>query len=215
MKVSGNVKKVMDYIYEQVLNDVWPLGSPISEMEIAQTLKVSRSPVREALKLLEGQGVLTHYPNRGTIVTDMNHRDIEEIFELRIQFELMSLKKACQYMPENLIREIKERIENLNEGLQPEEYYAANTALHNAIVQYSGNERLIRFYDTLSMQVALVNRISGKLPSHFQESRAKHIAIAEAIEKRDYLLAKERLTLHLEEVRDSTLDAFDRRRLMC
>lgn len=205
MAKIGNTQKAYDFIYQQILSGTKELGSPISEVEIATALEMSRSPVREALKLLEMQGIIVHYQNRGTFVTDMSRKDISEIFQLRRMLELESLENACKYMDDSVLEELKKNIESLNENSTAQEYYSANTALHQAIVNYSGNSRLVKFYETLSMQIALVNRLSAKLPRHFQESREKHLAIVNAIMERDLEKASELLRMHLEEVRDKTL----------
>lgn len=205
MAKIGNTQKAYDFIYQQILSGTKELGSPISEVEIATALEMSRSPVREALKLLEMQGIIVHYQNRGTFVTDMSRKDISEIFQLRRMLELESLENACKYMDDSVLEELKKNIENLNENSTAQEYYTANTALHQAIVNYSGNSRLVKFYETLSMQIALVNRLSAKLPRHFQESREKHLAIVNALMERDLEKASELLRNHLEEVRDKTM----------
>ncbi len=203
----GNTKKAYDYIYEQIISGKKALGAPISEMEISEILGMSRSPIREALKLLEMQGIIVHYQNRGTFVTDITRKDVEEIFQLRIMIELEALNNACVYMDDEVLSVLKNDIEKLTEQSAVEEYYAANTALHQAIVNYSGNSRMIKFYETISMQIALVNRLSAKLPSHFKESRQKHLAIVEAIIERNKEKATVLLREHLEEVRDKTIVA--------
>lgn len=205
MGTSGNTKKAYEYIYNQILTGEKSFGAPISEAEIANGLGTSRSPVREALKLLEVEGVIVHYPNRGTFVTDMTREDLSEIFQLRILFELQALRMACQFMDDSILQELRRNIECLNEESTPQQYYSANTALHETIVHYSGNKRLIKFYNTLSLQIALVNRLSAKLPSHFKESRKKHLDIVDAIIQRDSTKAEQLLQSHLEEVRDKTL----------
>lgn len=71
MELKGTVKLVVDYIYNKILNGELALGEPVSEMKLAQELNISRSPIREAIKVLEGEGILIHYSNRGTIVADI------------------------------------------------------------------------------------------------------------------------------------------------
>ena len=97
-KASAAVNKVYAYLYNGILSGDIPLGSPIAELEVGKALGLSRSPVREALKRMEGEGLVSHYVGRGTFVTDITVRDLEEIFELRIMFELHSLPSACVYM---------------------------------------------------------------------------------------------------------------------
>lgn len=205
MASNNNTEKAYQYIYELILSGEKKQGEPISEMEIAGSLNISRSPVREALKLLEMQGLIVHFQNRGTFVAEISRKDVAEIFQLRILLELEALKTAAGIMDEAILDRLKADIENLNENSTAKEYYAANTALHEAIIRYGGNGRMEKFYKTLSMQIALVNRMSAKLPDHFRESRDEHLAIVAALTERDEKKAVRLLRNHLERVRDKTL----------
>lgn len=204
-KSSAAVNKVYDFLYNGILSGEIPLGSPISELEIGNALGLSRSPVREALKRMEGEGLVSHFLGRGTFVTDITVSDLQEIFELRIMFELHSLPMACMYMEDELLDELAEAFENLREDSDPQQYFDANRVLHSSIISYGGNLRLEKFYNMLLAQFAIVNRISARDPEHFESSREIHLGIVKAIKARDVDTARELLSKHLQQVKENTI----------
>lgn len=207
-KSNGAIDKAYRYLYEGILSGELPLGSPISEMEISATLEISRSPIREALRRMETEGLVFRFPGHGTFVTNITQRDLEEIFELRIMFELQALHTAYRYFDDEYLEALERDFTYLNPDSQPQQYYDANTRLHTGIIAYAGNERMEKFYKQLLAQMAIVNRISARDPEHFVLSREKHLAIVKALKKRDLHKAEENLRAHLEEVRDRTIKGY-------
>ncbi len=209
-KASAAVNKVYDYLYNGILSGDIPLGSPIAELEVGKALGLSRSPVREALKRMEGEGLVSHYVGRGTFVTDITVRDLEEIFELRIMFELHSLPSACVYMDDETLSELQNGFERLNENSTEQEYFDTNRILHSSIISYGGNLRLEKFYKMLLAQFAIVNRISARDPEHFDMSKEMHLNIVKAMKARDVARAQELLREHLNQVKERTIQEYSK-----
>ncbi len=207
-KSNGAIDKAYQYLYGGILSGELPLGSPISEMEISAALKISRSPIREALRRMETEGLVHRYPGHGTFVTNITQKDLEDIFELRIMFELQALHTAYKYFDSEYLDALERDFMYLNPDSQPQQYYDANTRLHTGIIAYAGNERMEKFYNQLLAQMAIVNRISARDPEHFVLSREKHLAIVQAIKQRDLEKAEQYLRAHLEEVRDRTIKGY-------
>ena len=157
---------------------------------------------------MEAEGLVSHFPGRGTFVTDITQRDLEEIFELRIMFELHALHTACRYFDEEMLDRLEQAFLDLNENSDPQQYYDANHLLHTSIIAYGGNSRLEKFYDMLTAQFAIVNRISARDPEHFNASKKKHLNIIRALKQRDETSAERYLFQHLNEVRDRTIKEY-------
>ncbi|HIW84658.1 MAG TPA: GntR family transcriptional regulator [Candidatus Dorea gallistercoris] len=204
-RTSAAVDKVYNYLYNGILSGDIPLGSPIPELELSKQLGLSRSPVREALNRMEGEGLVSHYVGRGTFVTDITTKDLEEIFELRIMFELHSLPSACRYMDDEMFAELENAFESLDENSTEQQYFDANNLLHSSIISYGGNLRLEKFYNMLLSQFAIVNRISARDPEHFKISRSIHLKIVRAMKEHNVELAQEFLKEHLLQVRERTI----------
>lgn len=205
---TGAAARAYNYLYEGILSGKFPLGSPIAELDISEAMKLSRSPVREALKRMEAEGLVSHFPGRGTFVTDITQRDLEEIFELRIMFEMHSLRTAIRYFDEEMLSRLEEAFTQLNEDSDPQKYYDANNLLHRSIIAYGGNTRMEKFYNMLSAQFAIVNRISARDPGHFETSKKKHLNIVWALKRGDLQSAEKFLFQHLNEVRDRTIKEY-------
>lgn len=204
---SGNKAEIVaDYLYNKILDGTLPPGAVITEMELAESLNMSRSPIREGMRLLESRGALVRYRNRGSMVTTFTYDDVRDIFELRIAFEGAALKTAVSYMPEEKIQELKNALENLEDtDTTDTDRFNANFNIHKEIINCSGNKWLIRQYELLEIPIAMISRMSAKVPGHFIRSKGQHAEIVSAIEERNYQKAYDCLVDHLETVKTATL----------
>lgn len=192
------------FIAEGIEKGTFKQGAPLSEVEIANALNISRSPVREAFRKLESEGLLKHYAGRGTFVSELNRQDLEEIFELRLMFELCGLESAINYISDEKIEEFRQAFAHAYASGDYQEHARADAMLHNTIINSSGNERLKYFMSVLDAQIRVVKAFSRRISSLAATSYDTHIQILDAIQSRDYELAKERLEKHILEVRDKT-----------
>lgn len=81
-KSTGTAGRAYDYLYSGILSEGFPLGSPSAEVEIGEALGLSRTRVREALKRMAAEGLVSHFSGRETFVIDITQRNLKEIFEL-------------------------------------------------------------------------------------------------------------------------------------
>lgn len=197
-----------DSLYNKILLGELKLGSPISEVALGKELGLSRSPIREALNRLEIEGLVTHYPGRGSFVVDFSLQDLDEIFDLRDLLEIYSLRKAFEHMDRDLFEGIEKEILAVVESGDPQAFFEINSTLHRAIISFSGNKRVQRFYDQISAQIAVINRISAMDPSHFDQSTERHLALIRAMKAGDQREAEAVLCQHLSEVRASTKKSY-------
>ncbi len=200
-----------DYLYESIVSYKLLPGQAIVEQEVSNLLGISRTPVREALKRLEAEGLVRHMPARGTFVADITTQDVEEIFELREMFEEMALKAAIEHIPDSEIVEIENHLNSLVYGeTSPEEFYESDRMLHQVIVKYSRNYRMVHFLNTINSQLERLRRISAMTPKRLENSKTEHMEILLAIKERDIDKALKFLHSHLANVKKSTLDACEK-----
>lgn len=176
----------------------------LSESELAKQLKISRTPVREALLMLEGGGLVRHYPGRGYQVAEITPRDIDEIFELRLQLELLALRKAYPVLEPEQLEEQLAALRGLGPDATADDYYCSDRGLHSMIIQSCGNVRLQNFLHKLNSQIERIRYISARAPDRLKASREEHIALLEALLEKNLPLAELRLKQHIENVRRST-----------
>lgn len=113
---------------------------------LQQKLEISRSPVREALKKLEGEGIVVHYAHRGTFVMTMTAQDIEELYDLRMALELFAAEKAIQYLDIDMLKSVERKFQVLDKNSPVSDYHEANQQLHTLLIRASGNRRLENMY---------------------------------------------------------------------
>jgi DNA-binding GntR family transcriptional regulator len=207
MKVSA-MEVAYNYLYESILSGEIPLGSPINEVKIAGILGISRSPVREALKKLESEGIIYYFLGRGTFVIQITEQDLEELFELRLLFEVNALKNSYKYISNEYWSEIEKEILSLDENSNEEKYYAVDKMLHTTIIKGSYNKRLVTFYDRLELQFEIVRRISALESSHFTKSKNYHLNIVRAMKDNDLKTAIKNLEEHINDVRVNTIKQY-------
>jgi DNA-binding GntR family transcriptional regulator len=196
------------YLYDSIVNGQIPLGSPIYEVQVANELKISRSPVREALKKLEAEGLVISHNGRGSFAIQISQQDLEEIFELRMLFELTSLKKASNRLDLEFWEDIEKHIEALSDSSSRDDFYRLDKRLHRTIINCGGNSRLSIFYHRLETQIDMIRRISAQSPSHFANSKRYHLQIIRDMKNNDLNQAAKHLEEHINDVRDNTINIF-------
>lgn len=204
MAKKGLKETVYEYLYEEIMSCRLKPNHAIIEQEISNVLGVSRTPVREALKQLELEGLVTQIPLRGAFVKDITTQDLEEVFELRILLETAALKTTIKSITNDEINALEKNFNALSYDSSEEEYYQSDRALHNGIMKYSGNTRMINIHKTIDSQLERFRRISSMTPDRLSKSRNEHMSILNALKARDLDLATLKLTQHLNNVKEST-----------
>lgn len=201
---AGATGRIYQQLFRQIVyGDLYP-NTLLSESELAKQMKSSRTPVREALLMLEGDGLLRRYPGRGYVVTEITPQDVDEIFELRLQLELLALRNSYPSLSQPLLREMEAQLEQLNSSCSPDQFYSADRSLHELLARYCGNTRLQVFLHTLDSQIERVRCISARRPDRLAESKLEHLDIIRALLQRDLPLAEQMLTRHIQNVGEST-----------
>lgn len=200
-----------DYLLDAIMTYELKPGQAIVEQEISDKLHISRTPIREAFKQLESEGLVNHFPSRGTFVASITVQDVDEIFQLRELFELAALKSAINCISDEELNSIEDRLRYLDdkrseEPHTKEAFYCSDRDLHMMILKYSGNSRMIRFHKTLEVQLEQLRRISSMTPMRLVKSRQEHLDIIYALRTRDLANASKYLSIHLQNIKESTLN---------
>jgi DNA-binding GntR family transcriptional regulator len=202
---SSNAEKAYNYILDRIYSKDLKMGAPVNELAISEEIGLSRSPVREALRRLEVEGMVDYYPGRGNFVVTLTAGDIDEIFELRKILETAALGMSAPHIDKDTVRRLEDMINDLDPGTsKPEKFYRADKALHDTFVNRCGNRRLADVYRTLMLQIELVRRVSARGADHFAVSKKYHLQILESINAGDTERAVALLGEHLDQVKEST-----------
>ncbi|MGY1634077.1 GntR family transcriptional regulator [Geodermatophilus sp. SYSU D01186] len=160
-------------------------GDPIDDDELAKDLGVGRTPVREALKRLEGDRLVVSYPRRGTFATGMDISDLAHISDIRAQLEPLAARRAAERaarVGHGELDELATGIEQLDvTGIDPAELMRWDLAVHRAIYRAAGNphlEDVLIRYDNLATRIFCL--FLDRLPT-VDEHVGEHVALLRAI----------------------------------
>jgi len=203
----GRKEEAYEYIKEAILSNELRPGAAIREMDVAEVLKMSRSPIREALRDLESDGLVVSYASRGVFVASFTPYDVEEISELRILIECWSLEKGFNRITGEELDFVQAAFEKAWKDGDWELNHRADRLLHKIIVEKSGSSRIAQFMRTLNTQIERVRRVSTTYYKRSEMSYEEHLEIIRCIRSGDLEKSKEALKRHLQSVGASAIDA--------
>lgn len=162
-------------------------GERIQEMEVAQLLGVSRTPVREALKVLTAEGLVELLPLRGAIVKAFSAKDARDMLEVIALVESYAGERACQADPEkiNAILRMHQQMKLYFETRQRPEYFALNQQIHDALIALADNETLCMTHATLSKRMRSLRYSGNATPENWTAAMAEHEQMMQALAARD------------------------------
>src|SRR6201997_2131272 len=183
-----------------IYSDRQPLR--LDERELMQALGVSRTPVREALSILEQEGFVRTVPRRGIFIVRKSKREIIEMIQMWAALESMSARLATLHAPDAEVAKLRHLFDEFQNSPPAEhigEYSDANIAFHQMIVRLGGSQLIADATKNLFLHVRAIRRATISQNDRAARSIIDHLKIIEALERRDTELA-ERLT------RQHTLD---------
>ncbi len=165
-----------------------PPGLRLTEKELCARYGVSRTPLREALKVLASEGLVELLPNRGARVAKLTPADIEEIFPVMAQLEALAGELACRHATEEEIAEIRALhyqmvLHYQRRELQP--YFALNQQIHEKILEAARNATLAGMSRSLSGRVRRARYVADMTEEAWAQAVAEHAEMLEALVARD------------------------------
>ncbi|MEL1133628.1 GntR family transcriptional regulator [Desulfitobacterium sp. THU1] len=194
--------QVYQILRESILTGKYRPGERLLEQKLAQELEVSRSPVREALRMLEQDGLVVTMDNgSGTVVNPMEVEDIEEIYQCRIATEPYAGYLATLRIKVEEIEELNQLVQEAELAYQnkdSERVVELNTLFHDQIVRISGNRRLSEIVDKVRSLSILARNTEFMLYSRPGDFLDEHKAIVEALAKKDPQRVESVIRKHIE-----------------
>jgi DNA-binding GntR family transcriptional regulator len=194
---------VADRLREALLSNRFEPGERIIEQEIAEAMQTSRGPVRDALKILEIEGLVVLRTHRGAVVAQLDDEDVIEIYTLREALESLAIKCAIKNATEEQLDELDRLIAEMGKLAQRDYSQTEATDIdlqfHHMLCKVSGHKRLLAAWEALSAQVRLV-LLKHRLwyPGDYRDRAVDwHSRIVEAIRQRDESGALEELKKHM------------------
>lgn len=203
-KPKSVVETVADYLRESIVSGDLEPGEKISNTDITKTLGVSTIPVREALRMLESEGLVFSHSGRGSWISEVSRKDLEEVIEMRIFLEMFGvdlLRKSIKKNPEILkglkAIDICEQAANLG----PE----SCLIFHRRLIELAGNRKLLALYDMMLTYTRRYQRMAYTIRHGGDCCVEPHSAILEPLIQGDYEKAKEAIQTHHEDGKEKLL----------
>lgn len=207
-------EQVYELLREAILTGKLAPGEQITEPGIANQLKVSRTPVREAMRMLELENLIINLPRRGAFVCGIkSKKEIDDIFQVRIILERLASELAAQKIRPEQVAKLKQQSEQIADCLAKNDLkrcVAIDTAFHQIIYEASENEYLQRFLDNLFDQITRFRMSSLADEGRMKEALIEHQELVAAIEVKDSKLAGEIAKKHIENAWTRVLKVFER-----
>lgn len=175
---------IREQLEQAILLGEFPSGSHLDETQLAQRFKVSRTPVREALKQLVASGLLEHRPNRGVFVRTPSVQELLEMFEVMAELEALCGKLAArraQRADMQSLRLLADECEQAMHSGDSDLYYRANERLHNELYRLSGNRYLEQQATALHRRLQPYRRLQLRVPYRMRQSMNEHRSIVDAV----------------------------------
>ncbi|MDB5821731.1 MAG: gntR [Herminiimonas sp.] len=199
---------VVEHLRNLIVEAVLAPGIKLNERELCETLGISRTPLREAIKVLAAEGLIEISPNRGATVSRMSEAETQETFELMSGLEAMSGELACERITAPELAQIKAlhramlacKAHNDLSG-----YYARNQEIHNAINAAAKNSVLTQTYLAVNRRLKALRFKSNFQAEKWERAVQEHEEMIEALEARDGKRLAGVLRGHLLRKRDAVL----------
>jgi len=209
-------KSLGQFVYEElkgaIINGQLAPGERIAESRIAQAMKISRTPVREAFHKLEREGWIRHLPNSGFFVAGLSRQDVEETFGIRSALESYAARLAAiRHTPNDLVpleRKIEEYQRHMEKG-DIQSLFRINTEFHDLLYALSQSPKLIKMINDLRDQIYRYRRVLLRVKGMARRSNEDHKLILQFIRKRDAEGVERLVKEHILRGQNVVLKEFD------
>ena len=197
--------EIADVVRERILKGEYEIGEKIKENQIASELKVSRTPIREAFKLLENEGLIDYIPNRGCFAKGFTKQDVDDIYAVREALEELAVRWAVERITPEEITALEEQVDLM-------EFYSRkkdrkkglelNATFHDVSYAAARSQCLAQVRRSYKEYIEKTRKSIFYEQSYLESILREHRAIFEAISERDAEKAVEAIAKHLEASQD-------------
>lgn len=204
--------KIYNRLRNNILNGVYKPGESLIEMKVAKELGVSRTPVREAIRQLELEGLVSSIPNKGVVVEGVTPQDVEDIYTIRKTIEGLSARWAAEKIKDEQLKEMKDILDLMEfyttKG-KTDKISALDTRFHDIIFQACDSRPLKSVLTNFHHFIQRARLVSIKSSGRAIPSLEEHRNIYEAMEAHDPDAAEVAITRHVESARINLHNYFE------
>ena len=203
---------VCESLREAIRKGILKPGERIMEIQLAEELGVSRTPVREAIRKLELEGYVVMMPRRGTYVANMSIRDINEIFEIRTALESLSNGLAAEHITDEELEHLQRLLVIIGGYIKEgnmEKIVETDIEFHDLMYHAARNQRLVGIISNLRDQLTRFRTTSMSFPGRLKATLEEHRRIVEAIAQGDVKEAQQAAEDHMEKSEQTLLASME------
>lgn len=198
--------EVASQLRERIFGGELVPGTFLDEVRLAQQMRISRTPLREALKVLTAEGLVRHEPRRGCFVNEVTEQDLDEIFPVIALLEGQCARLAALHASDAdlaALEAVHDKLQRHAKARRINDYYAANFAIHEAIIALADNRWLAQVIGDLRKIVKLARLQQLHAPGRLEQSLSEHMAVFAALKARDPDGAEAAMRTHLTRQREA------------
>jgi DNA-binding GntR family transcriptional regulator len=204
---SEILTRLRDHIIDGHLAD----GARVPERQLCEMFGISRTPLREALKVLASEGVVELLPNRGARVRQMDAKDLRELFDMMGGLEALAGRLACENITDDQVRAIEDKHHEMYGFYIRQDlpsYFECNQQIHRMILMAAGNATLVPAHTSLSDRIRRLrfSANQARKRDRWGEAMREHEAMLDALRRRDGAELSDILFQHLRNKRDATIE---------
>lgn len=191
---------VFNTLREAILRGDLVPGERLMELQLAAKLGVSRTPIREAIRMLEQEGLAITIPRKGAIVAGMTEKDMQDVLEIREALEELSVQVACDKITDEEIAELQKNMKNFEHSLKSgdlKKMAHADVEFHDVIYRATDNPKLINMLNNLREQMYRYRVEYLKNPQNHEQLLHEHEAIYKGIVEKDKSAVTEMIRKHI------------------
>ncbi|MFT4510625.1 GntR family transcriptional regulator [Caballeronia sp. 15711] len=181
-------QRIAELLREAILDGRLPPGTRLIEQKLAEQWQISRAPLREAIRQIASEGLVTLSPRRGASVSEVSKDGLAELFAVRGMMEVFAARLAAGRATPAHIELMRGLVSAMESSFQRKDlaaFYAAGLEFHNVLIVSAGNDMLARMYDQAKQQFRRYQAAMPRLPHLQEDSIEEHRRILKAIERAD------------------------------
>ncbi|MDR1702272.1 MAG: GntR family transcriptional regulator [Sporomusaceae bacterium] len=199
-KLVSSKQKIYASLKNSIIDQRFKPGEMLNERKLAQEMGVSRTPVREALRVLESEGLVLIAPYKGIYVSEITERQVQEVFQVRATLECLVVELALNNITPFHLKELGALLQKqaeLAEQQQPAEFIRIDMAFHAALCDIAGNLELNRLLASLESTIRRLSVQAVQKPYRYQATLAEHKAILHSLAVHSYELSAAAVKEHV------------------
>lgn len=199
-------EEIANNLREMIMSGELREGDKIRENELCDMMGISKTPLREALRVLSAEGLIRLIPNRGSYVTTPTLEEIKEMFDVMVALEGVCARTAVEKMSDRDLKKLEDLHQELEKNFKrkdQKEYIRQNNLYHAFVQELAGNKTLNQIVNGLRQKILLYRFQSLNLPGRFEQSIAEHRSLLAAFRNRDPKKAESLMKSHLKKQSDA------------